>query len=122
MYERFNEIAKTNYNFEYFHVSSECAVQNGATHNSLAVFRTFDESPIHYTHSGSIEEWMSVVSLPTLIFFSNDYIEPVFKKQIPSIILFTDDQQADYNKVFSQAAKEMFGQFVFITSGTQVSI
>lgn len=58
LFEKFNEIAKTNYQFEYFHVSSECAVQNGATHNSLAVFRTFDQSPVHYTHNSSIEEWM----------------------------------------------------------------
>lgn len=50
---------------------------------------------------------MEKSSLPSVIDFSNEYVEPVFKKGFPSLVLYTDDIKADYNKVFEEVAADL---------------
>jgi len=60
----------------------ECAAKHGANSQpAVVLFRQFDNSPI--VHSGNIEvgaivEWAVAHSVPTLIEFSEDYIDPIF--------------------------------------------
>lgn len=61
-------------------------------------------------------------SLPTLIEFAAEYIQPVLKRTTPSIILFTDEESPVYKAVFREAAEALQGQIVFVVSGTKTGI
>jgi len=94
--------------YSFWHASGECAQEQGAKFNSVSIFRNFDKSPIHI---GSIERtekaikhWMENSSLPTLIEFGTAFVKPVFKQGLASIILYTDEKDTEYIKVFEEAA------------------
>lgn len=61
-------------------------------------------------------------SIPTVIEFSEDYIEPIFGKLRAALVLFTNDKEASYNKVFAEAAAELKGEILFVNSGTEHGI
>jgi hypothetical protein len=65
---------------------------------------------------------MEKSSLPTLIEFAAEYTKPVFKKNLESIILYTNDKEAGYNKVFKEAAVALEGQILFVTTGNKSGI
>jgi hypothetical protein len=65
---------------------------------------------------------MDGASVPTLIVFSDDFIEPIFGKGKTAAILFTDDSDTDYSKVWSQAASSLKGDILFVISGTKEGI
>lgn len=91
----------------------------------MAIFRTFDKSPVHYKGDLSekaIANWMEKTSLPTLVEFSAEYVQPVFKSTQPSLILFTNDKDASYNAVFKEAAHALEGEIIFVTSGNKNGI
>jgi hypothetical protein len=78
----------------------------------VSIFRTFDSSPIHHSGANTIEsisQWLESSAIPTVIEFSEDYIEPIFGKGKAAVILFTNDRDASFNKVFTQAAETMNG-------------
>ena len=54
--------------------------------------------------------------MPRVLTFKQKYVEPIFVKKNPAIILFTDDKDKDYHYVFAQAAKELQGQILFVTT------
>jgi len=89
--------------YKHFHTSGECAHEHGAKHNSISIFRTFDKSPLHMHvmkvagDQKAVQMWVDKASLPTLIEFANDFIEPVFKKNLPSLILYTNDKTSAFN-------------------------
>jgi len=63
---------------------------------------------------------MVAQSVPILIDFSEDYIEPIFGQRKPALFLFRssrDHQDAEFVKTFSQAANELRGQILFVVSG-----
>jgi hypothetical protein len=86
------------------------------------LFRTFEEKDVHYKGDwsyDSIKHWMSEVSVPLLIEFHEDYIEPIFGEQKDAIILFRSQATADsdsFNKVFEEAAKKYQGKILFVVS------
>jgi len=93
------QVAKETETYSVFHASSSCAGAYG-TGTGLSIFRSFDESPVHYRGEQTqiaILEWMEKTSVPTLIEFSEDYIEPIFGKGRAALILFTNDRDAAYN-------------------------
>lgn len=70
-------------NFIFFHIDNkECAVAHGASDlPALGLFRKFDESPLFYKgswESPQIVEWAQGLSVPTVIEFSEEFIEPIF--------------------------------------------
>lgn len=89
----------------------ECAASHGAEGTgSFVLFRQFDTSPLVY--SGNLEvtpivDWMVASSVPTLIVFSEDYIEPIFGQKSSAIFLFRSEEDAnsDFSKAFEEAAK-----------------
>lgn len=100
--------AKSSETYVFFHASGECAATHGAKSNSLSVFRTFDESPVHYSgdhNTGAINSWLESQAIPMIIEFSEDYIEPIFGKGRNALILFTNDREAAFNKIYADAAK-----------------
>ena len=52
---------------------------------------------------------MDNTAVPMLIEFSEEYIEPIFGKSQPALILFSNDQAASYNAVFRQASERYQG-------------
>ena len=61
-------------------------------------------------------------ALPTLIDFNNEYVKPVFKSGLPSLILYTNDNNAAYSKVFAEAAEALAGQIMFVRTGCKAGI
>lgn len=121
LFNTFQTIATENEKYSFWHVSSECANEFNAKHDSLAIFRTFDKSPLHLEKvertQEAIQEWMEKSALPTLIDFANEYVEPVFKRSYPSIVLYTNDNDANYSKVFEEAAFALQGEILFVRTG-----
>ncbi len=109
--------------FQFVHLhDKECAASFGAAHPSVVLFRQFDNSPVVYAGSfetQAIVDWMTAHSVPTLIEFSEDYIEPIFGARQSAIFLFRSaaDSSSDFAKVFEQAAQELKGQILFVVSG-----
>jgi hypothetical protein len=69
--------------FAFVHLNDkECATSYGAQSTpALLVFRKFDNSPLVFDGSwetNPIVDWLTTSSVPTLIEFSEDYIEPIF--------------------------------------------
>lgn len=62
---------------------------------------------------------MSGSSVPTLIDFSEDYIEPIFGQRKPAIFLFrsSSDADKDFSKIFAEAASSLKGEILFVVSG-----
>jgi len=63
-------------------------------------------------------------SVPTLIEFSEDYIEPIFGQRRPALFLFRSKSDSDsaYSKVFEQASSNLKGQILFVVSGVTEGI
>lgn len=112
-YQTFLEVAnngQVSEKFTFVHVfDKECASSHGASHPAFLVFRQFDNSPVTYSgafEAPSIVDWMQAQSVPTVIEFSEDYIEPIFGQKQAAIFLFRskDDTTADFSKHFETAA------------------
>jgi hypothetical protein len=55
------------------------------------LFRKFDESPLIYSgewKSSDVASFLSTSSVPTLIEFSEEYIEPIFRDRQSVLFLF----------------------------------
>jgi len=106
--------------FSFFHTTdAACAEKYGASAPGVALSRKFDESPLSFSGSSADEivDWAKASSVPTLITFSEDYIEPIFGEHKDALILFTEESGKDYQSAYAQAAKEMSGDILFVTSG-----
>jgi len=108
-------------NFQFFHTTDvACSEKFGLSGSGIALSRRFDESPLQYSGasaSGDIVKWAKGSSVPTLISFSEDYIEPIFADHNPALILFTEETGQAWQDTFANAAKELKGEILFVTSG-----
>jgi protein disulfide-isomerase A1 len=102
--------------YQFVHINDkECATAHGATEfPTLVLFRQFDESPLHHKvnwETTPIVDWLLASSTPTLIEFSEDYIEPIFGQKQSAIFLFRskDDADSSWAKEFEKAAHELKG-------------
>lgn len=106
----------------------ECAASHGASSTpAVVLFRHFDNPTVVY--SGSFEttpviDFLVAQSVPTLIDFSEDYIEPIFGQRRAALFLFRSKSDTDkaFHEVFSQASKELKGQILFVVSGVTEGI
>lgn len=111
--------------FQFFHTSdASCAEKFATSANGIALSRSFDESPIKVsgTSVDEIVDFAKASSVPTLITFSEDYIEPIFGDHNPALILFTEESDQGYQAVFEKASKDLNGQILFVTSGVTEGI
>jgi len=106
-----NPSISENYNFFHVHKLHEhCAKEHGAEAPGYAIIRTFDKSPIHHNAGrdvSTIANWCIAESVPILIEFSDEYIEPIFTHRRNALILFAEDPEAHYSKVYAEAAKDL---------------
>lgn len=106
--------------YQFFHTSdADCASKFGTSAPGIALSRRFDESPlkVEATTEDDIVSFAKDSSVPRLITFSEDYIEPIFGDHNPAMILFTEETGTEYQKAFEQAAKDNQGKILFVTSG-----
>lgn len=110
--------------YQFFHLNDkECAASFGASnYPALVVFRKFDDNTVVYTgnwEATPVVDWLQASSVPTLITFSEDFIEPIFGQRKAAIFLFRSNSDADsaYSKVFAEAAQTLKGQILFVVSG-----
>ena len=115
--------------FSFFHMNDEaCAKSYGTSGNGgIVLFRKFDESPVVYSgalSASAIIDWIQAQSVPTLIDFSDEYIEPIFGQRKAALFLFrnTEDDETDFSKVFAEAANKMKGEILFVKSGVKDGI
>ena len=116
--------------YQFFHLNDkECAASFGASNTpALVIFRKFDDHTVVYGGSAwettPIVDWMQASSVPTLITFSEDFIEPIFGQRKPAIFLFRSNADADkdLSKVFAEAASTLKGQILFVQSGISEGI
>ena len=106
--------------YQFFHTSdAACADKFGTSAPGIALSRRFDESPLAFSGSSAddILAWAKGASVPTLITFSEDYIEPIFGDQNDAVLLFTEETGQGYQDAFAKAAKDLSGEILFVTSG-----
>ena len=111
--------------YSFFHTTdAACAESFGVSAPGIALSRSFDESPLAVsgTSEEAIIDFAKKSSVPRLIEFSEDYIEPIFGEQNPAMILFTEEQGTAYQGVFSDVAKARQGEILFVTSGVSDGI
>ena len=124
MYDAYIKAAKNptiSEKYSFLHTTdADCASGFGSPSTGLSLSRRFDESPLAYSGAASEEEivaWAKTASVPTLITFSEDYIEPIFGDHNPALILFTEETGQAWQDTFAAAAKELKGEILFVTSG-----
>jgi len=107
MYDAYIKAAKNptiSEKYAFFHTTdADCASGFGSPSTGLSLSRRFDESPLAYSGAASEEEivaWAKTASVPTLITFSEDYIEPIFGDRNAALVLFTEETGTGYQGVF----------------------
>lgn len=106
----------------------ECAASYGASATpALVLFRQFDSPVVVYSgnwETTPVIDFMMANSVPTLIEFSEDYIEPIFGQRRPALFLFRSkaDSEADFAKVFKEASETLKGEILFVVSGVSEGI
>jgi protein disulfide-isomerase A1 len=109
----------------FWNAGAECADKVGAAANGVAVKRTFDEPNVVYSgewNTEALNTWLSGNSVPTLFEFGEDYIEPIFSKRNPAMILFTEEKDTKYQAAFAAAANAHKGKILFSHSGIAAGI
>jgi len=111
--------------FSLLHTTADCASEFGASAPGIALVRNFDNSPVVFSGEStadSLKAFAKENSVPVLIEFSEDYIEPIFGDQQSAVILFSEGRDAAFNKVFSEAATALKGDILFVNSGASDGI
>lgn len=129
MYDAYIKAAKNptiSEKYAFFHTTdAACASGFGSPSTGVALSRRFDESPLAYSGAASEDEivaWAKGASVPRLITFSEDYIEPIFGDRNSAMILFTEATGTAYQAAYEQASKDLQGEILFVTSGVSEGI
>ena len=98
VYQSVASHAQVSDKFSFVHLSDkECAASYGASQTpAVLIFRKFDNSPLVFSGEWEVQkivDWLSSASVPTLIDFSEDCIEPIFGQKKPAIVLFRSSEE-----------------------------
>lgn len=122
MGKAFTEVAQSNDKYTFYHTTADCAAGNGATANGVSIFRTFDDSPVHYAgaaNEADVKSFVGANSVESLFKFTDDSVEAIFHDSKPAIIYFTDGEPP---AAFAEASKTMKGSILFSYSGVSDGI
>lgn len=106
--------------YSFFHTADgACAESFGVSAPGISLSRNFDESPLAVSGKteDEIVDFAKKSSVPRMITFSEDFIEPIFGEHNPAMILFTEEEGTTYQKAFADAATAKQGEILFVTSG-----
>lgn len=106
----------------------DCAAAHGASSTpALVFFRQFDTPTVVYEgnwETTPVVDFLLTSSVPTLMEFSEEYIEPIFGQRKPALVLFRTkaDTDSSFSKVFKEASEKLKGEILFVTSGVSEGI
>jgi len=106
LYEAFMKGAKNpsiGEKYSFFHTNdADCASKYGVSAPGIALSRDFDDSPLAFSGASEDElvNFAKGASVPKLITFSEDYIEPIFGDHQSAVILFTEESDQAYQAAF----------------------
>lgn len=112
----------------YHSHDSGASLPEGLSRPGVAIFRQFDEPVVVHTGDltkDAISNFVSTSSVPTLIEFGEEYIEPIFQNQKPAVFLFVDKKNEEHQKLIDTlgtAAGNMKGRIFFAHSGVKDGI
>lgn len=121
IYDAFIKLAGQKDDMMFFEAPAECAAAHGASAPGVSIFRSFDESPVHH-NAGELADFMEESSLPSLIEFSEDYIEPIFGKGREALIFFSNEKDSALHTKYAEISKDLKGEILFVQSGTSDGI
>jgi len=121
IYDAFIKLAGQKDDMMFFEAPAECAAAHGASAPGVSIFRSFDESPVHHT-AGELADFVEDSSLPSLIEFSEDYIEPIFGKGREALIFFSNEKDSALHAKYAEISKDLKGEILFVQSGTSDGI
>ena len=127
-FKEFQSAADADDKSTYVHAGSDVKLPEGAKTPGVVVFRKFDEPTV--VHGGAltqaeISSFVSKSSVPSLIEFADQYIEPIFQQQKPALFLFVNKGDSEHAKildVFGSASKQLKGRIFFSHSGIKDGI
>jgi protein disulfide-isomerase A1 len=115
--------------FQFYHLNDEATAKSYGASSlpAIVLFRKFDDSPLVYSgnwETTPVVDFIVASSVPTLINFSEDYIEPIFGQRKAAVFLFrsNEDSEADFVNTFSDAATKLKGEILFVVSGIKDGI
>lgn len=128
-FSEYEKVAASDDKHTYVHnTDSNANLPEGLTRPGVAVFRNFDEPIVVHNEKldkTSIEQFIQSSSVPTLIEFSEEYIEPIFQNQKPAVFLFIDNNNEEHKKLldaYQKAAQSGKGRIFFSYSGISEGI
>ena len=123
-FAQYEKVASSDDKRTYTHnPPKDAKLPEGLTRPGVAVYRSFDEPVVVHKEKlekEAIESFIESASVPTLIEFSEEYIEPIFQNQKPAVFLFIDNKNEEHKKLvdtFQKAATAGKGRIFFAYSG-----
>lgn len=122
-FAEYTKVAQSDDKRTFLSNPSSKSLPEGLTEPGIAIFRQFDDPVVVYTGEvrvGDLKSFVASSSVPTLIEFSEEYIEPIFQEQKPAVFLFVDKRNAEHDKlvkIYSKAAEAGKGRIMYATSG-----
>ena len=96
----------------------DCANEFGVELPAEVFFRKFDEPIVVYSGNPNKDElvtWATRLTIPTCFEFAHEHVYLVSRERHPTLILFRsgDDKDADFMKVYKEAAATYKGRLLF---------
>jgi protein disulfide-isomerase A1 len=107
----------------YHNHASDASLPEGLTRPGVMIKRRFDEETVVHTGKltdADITAFVSQSSIPTLIEFSESFIEPIFQQQRPAVFLFVEEKNEEHAKIIAtmgEAAKANKQRILYVHSG-----
>lgn len=115
------------HSFHHNH-AADATLPEGASRPGVVVYRNFDEHTVVFSGAFTTEAVASFIAsaaVPTLIQFSEEFIEPIFQNQKPAVFLFVDSSNAEHAKhveTLREGAVANKGRILFVHSGIKEGI
>ena len=128
-FKEYEKAALADDKFSYRHLCcDDVTLPEGLTRPGVAAYRNFDEPTV--VHTGeitkkAIADFVASSSIPTLVEFSDEFIEPIFQNQSPAVFLFVNkdnDEHAKHIEALREAAVANKGKIIFAHSGVSSGI
>lgn len=125
VFNLFMEAAKSNQVYTCYHAPGSCAHAFDTQPNTINIYKKFNEPKLVYNNELSFDSliaWLADSSIPSVINFSDDYAELIVETKQVSVVLFTNEESSDLITRFTDIAKALRGEALFVISGTNEGV
>jgi protein disulfide-isomerase A1 len=123
-FEAFQVSAEADEGHTFYHThASDASLPEGLSRPGVIVKRSFDTETVVHTGeltAEAIAAFVAQSSIPTLIEFSEEFIEPIFQKQQPAVFLFVEEKNEEHAKLVAtlgEAAGANKQRILYVHSG-----